>query len=280
MIVLKDIKYPDFEMNEWVSGTIYIYNEKIFFRKLDKPKIVKCLKGKFCVPSFIEPHSHIGVCRKGEQKTSKALIDKTPFNPFKNILNKFSFEDKAFSEVERAGISYIGIDPGSTSYISGNGIIIKLPEKKIFDKANILKIALGSVPFEFQSSNLGLKNESDAIEKLKKFILNNQKIFHDKIIKFHVYSEKDISDIIRLKNKLPFRIIILHGNELFKMNKEFLKRINGYILGPLMHTSLRKEGQIDVMKSIIHLYKEGIDFSITTDHPVTPLRYLRFNAIS
>lgn len=278
MIEIKNIFYPDFKVMSWKKGSIFVVDGRISFKNNSKKLKSIDLKDKYCIPSFVEPHCHIGICRKGEYDTKNALINDLPYDFDNHLYQKFSFKDKSFEDINDRGIKFISVDPGSTSYFSGNCLFLDLIKKKI-KKTDSLKIAIGSVPFEYQSKNLNLKNETDCFDKLKEFFSENKVLIKNKIIKVHVYKKSDILKMIEFKEKYHFKLIILHGNDLIKLPKTQLDKINGIILGPIIYTSLREEAKFDFTKTALHLYKNKINFSITTDHPVTPLQYLRLNAI-
>ena len=76
-------------------------------------------------PGFIDPHSHIGMCREGEpSEEGESNEISSQIQPLLNPLNSIYFDDRAFLDSLDFGVMYSCVVPGSGNLIGGKAVIV------------------------------------------------------------------------------------------------------------------------------------------------------------
>ncbi len=101
-------------------------------------------------PSFIDPHSHIGMVRAGEPShEEEANEHMDSISPLSNALHSIYMDDPSFQESIESGVLYSVVLPGSGNIISGKAVLIRNFSSNItnaFISDIGIKLALGYNP--------------------------------------------------------------------------------------------------------------------------------------
>jgi len=114
------------------------------------------LQGRFdaLTPAFIDPHSHIGMCRSGEPVAeSEGNENMNSILALSDALDSVQMDDAAFQDAIEMGVLYSCVVPGSGNIISGLSAVIRNYAKNSTDALvarSGIKAALGYNPMSTQ----------------------------------------------------------------------------------------------------------------------------------
>lgn len=285
------------------NGFITIKNDKIHeigpMSKFDFNSKKQIDLNSFTVyPGFIDAHTHLGLIPEGssfnyDEKNKFTDI----FSPDFKVLDNIDYSDIAFKDALSAGITTVAISPDSTKAISGQISAVKTIDCKnnILNKIVAVKMALGENPINFYKKNNFNYNKEDIknliideLSKAKKLLNKNInsskyailfKLLKREIpVHFHVHDKTDINYAIEIANKFNLNCILIHATEAHKTLNSLKKYKAKIIQGPFFTNRSKKELLNMDMKSSSLLEKNGILYSITTDHPELPIQFLNLSA--
>ncbi len=258
-----------FTKKGWKRDELFLKYAKSRFKKSG-------FENAYMLPPLVESHSHIGVCSlENENKQKQLNVPFSKANPNTVVSKKIDLKDSALNQAKSAGLSFIAVDSGSRTPYSGLGAILRLNKQSKFsieDSKACYKISLGSVPKK--ACHLSDSKIKEAIFLLAK----SNKLDKTVPLKVHAYSEDSLEFAASL-TKLGFEVIALHASGLSKASKSVLKSFKTIILGPLLHVSLSCEAKDNTVENALKIFRRRQDCCISTDHPVTPIQFLRLNAI-
>lgn len=297
------------------NGTILIKDGKIFDigRGID---VLNCdeiidARGRTVTPGIVEAHSHVGLHESGQGWEGNDTNESTdPLTPLCSVRDGINMRDQAFEGFRKAGITCVGVVPGSGNIIGGTGLALKC-KGEIVDEAIIkdpigMKVALGENP----KSNYGNKKKSPATRMANASVLREAlmraRLYLDKqvqdtdgsytlerdkiseallpVIKkeiplmIHCHRHDDIVTAIRICNEFDIKYVLEHTTDGYLI-KDFLKKQKTHCsVGPTLHYGSKVENRDRDFKTAIYLDREGIPFCFTTDHPVVDGRNLILTA--
>ena len=115
-------------INEKRNFYIGFENDEIKYVGSIKPKETGEIiaEGVTVTPTFIDPHSHIGMVRSSERdKEEEANEHMNSVCPLANALHSIYMDDPAFKESVENGVFYSTVLPGSGNIIAGNAALIR-----------------------------------------------------------------------------------------------------------------------------------------------------------
>ena len=262
--------------------------------------------GKWLLPGFIDAHTHLGMYEDGLRSEGDDLNEATdPCTPQLRALDAVNPMDRTLSEALAAGVTCAATGPGSANPISGQFAVIKTCGKRIDDMAVKkyagMKLALGENPkgcygARQQTPQTRMATASIIRENLKKAAeygkkeKKKEKDFDMKseallpLIKgevpahIHAHRADDIFTAIRLCREFGVDFVIVHCTEGHLIALDLAAENVKAIVGPIISDRSKPELKNLELKNAKVLDEAGVLFSITTDHPVTPLQYLPYCA--
>jgi imidazolonepropionase-like amidohydrolase len=261
-------------------------------------KIIECDQ-LHLLPGFIDVHTHLGLYDEGTgwagndaNETAEAMT------PHIRAIDGVYPLDPAFSDAIKSGITTAHVMPGSANVIGGTTSVIKTTgknvKKMIVQEIAGLKLALGENPKRIHSQGnndsitrmgiMGMLREAfykaihtDTPEDLRIAPLV-MALKREIPVRIHAHRADDIITALRLAEEFNLDLRIEHCTEGHLIASE-LSGINLKVsVGPTLTRRSKIELKNKTWKTYQELTNNGVEVSITTDHPYTPIQYLNICA--
>lgn len=263
-------------------------------------------------PGLIDGHTHIGLIEDSLTFEGDDINEASdPSTPQMRGIDAVNPMDRCFTEALSAGVTCVGVGPGSANPVGGQFSIIKTHGKRIdsmiVKSPSSMKFALGENPKNvYHGKNQApetrmatasiireaLKKAQKYAEDVKKFknandddeidepeydakndallpLLNGEIPAH-----FHAHRADDIFTAIRIAKEFGLKYKIIHCTEGHLVAEELAKEGVEAFIGPNLSDRSKPELVQMTFANAGILDRAGMLISITTDHPVTPLKYL------
>jgi imidazolonepropionase-like amidohydrolase len=302
-ILLKNATIYPITSEPHKNGDVLINNGKII--KVGKnlqtdstDKIMDCNQ-LYLLPGFIDVHTHLGLYDEGTgwagndaNETAEAMT------PHIRAIDGVYPLDPAFSDAIKSGITTAHVMPGSANVIGGTTSVIKTTgknvKKMIVQEIAGLKLALGENPKRIHSQGnndsitrmgiMGMLREAfykaihtDTPEDLRVAPLI-MALKREIPVRIHAHRADDIITALRLAEEFNLDLRIEHCTEGHLIASE-LSGINLKVsVGPTLTRRSKIELKNKTWKTYQELTNNGVEVSITTDHPYTPIQYLNICA--
>ena len=268
------------------------------------------MNGKYLYPGFIDAHTHLGMVENGltfEGDDINEAVD--PVTPNLRAIDAINPMDKCFAEALEAGVTAVITGPGSSNPIGGQMVAIKTygtrVDNMIIKDPVSVKFALGENP----KTTFSEKNQSpvtrmavaalirEQLSKAKKYLQDKDKFLNapeendepefdaknEALIPllrrevpahFHAHRSDDIFTAIRISKEFNLDYVIIHCTEGHIIADELKKENTKVFSGPFLADRSKPELVNLTPKTPGILAEKGVEASIVTDHPVTPIQYL------
>jgi imidazolonepropionase-like amidohydrolase len=261
-------------------------------------EIIDCA-GQYLLPGFIDVHTHLGLYDEGTgwagndaNETIEAMT------PHIRAMDSVYPLDPGFRDAIFHGITTVHIMPGSANVIGGTTSVIKTYgkniSKMIIKETAGLKIALGENPKRIHSHGnkesmtrmgiMGMLREAfykakhcDNVDDLR--VIPIVKALKREIpVRIHAHRADDIISAIRFAEEFNLDLRIEHCTEGHLIAEELKDKNIKVSVGP----TLTRRSKVELKNKSWETYKVlddiGVEVSITTDHPYTPIQYLNICA--
>lgn len=302
-ILLKNAKIYPITNEPIYNGDIIVEKGKISAIGKHLPvnantKIIDCGSG-FLMPGFIDVHTHLGLYDEGTGWAGNDANETIePLTPHIRALDGVYPFDHAFSDAVKYGITTVHVMPGSSNVIGGTTSVIKTSGSNI-DKMMVketagLKIAFGENPKRIHSNGnedsmtrmgiMGMLREAfydasrvgseDSLRMKPLIMALNREI----PVRIHAHRADDILSAVRLAKEFNLDLRIEHCTEGHLIAHELADLNLKVSVGPTLTRRSKVELVNKTWKTYQVLTAHGIEVSITTDHPYTPIQYLNLCA--
>ena len=261
-------------------------------------KIMDCTD-LYLFPGFIDVHTHLGLYDEGTgwagndaNETIEALT------PHIRAIDGVYPLDQAFNDAIKSGITTVHVMPGSANVIGGTTSVIKTTgkniKKMIVQEVAGLKIALGENPKRIHSHG-----NSDSITRMGIMGMLRE-AFYKAVHTDHPDDLRIAPLVMALKREIPVRIhahraddiiTALRFAEEFQLDLRIEHCTEGHLIanelaglqlkvsvGPTLTRRSKVELKNKTWKTYEVLTNQGLEVSIITDHPYTPIQYLNICA--
>jgi imidazolonepropionase-like amidohydrolase len=261
-------------------------------------RIIDC-HGAFLFPGFIDVHTHLGLYDEGTGWAGNDANETIePVTPHIRAIDGVYPLDPAFSDAVKYGVTTVHVMPGSANIIGGTTSILKTfgtnISKMIVRETAGLKIALGENPKRIHSHGsqesitrmgiMGMLREAfyqaqRAKEQNSLRIIPLLKALNREIpVRIHAHRADDILSAVRLAQEFHLDLRIEHCTEGHLIAQELAGLDIKVSVGPTLTRRSKVELKNKTWKTYRELAAHGIEVSITTDHPYTPIQYLNLCA--
>ena len=307
MFALKGAKVLTMAQETIINGTILIENGKIVSvgSELIIPEkyTVIDVSGKVISPGMIDAHTHMGVHSEGLAWSSEDYNEKyNPITPQMHVIDGFYQYDIGLAESCAGGVTTVMIAPGSANPIGGQCMVVKTKAKPTVEEMIIrkdagLKIAFGENPRRVYGNQqkapvtrmgtAALIRET--FQKCWEYLKKNRKgegtvdfameaiakvIRKEMPLRAHAHRVDDILTAIRIAEEFDVDIIIEHGTEGHLIADILAEKNIPVVAGPLFKTRGKMEINNRSWLAPGIFEKHGVKFSLISDHPVIPSRFL------
>lgn len=261
-----------------------------------KTEVIDC-RERCLLPGFIDVHTHLGLYDEGTGWAgSDANETIEPLTPHIRAIDGVQPLDIGFKDAVEAGITTVQVLPGSANVIGGITSVIKTAgcnvKKMLLREKSGLKMALGENPKRIHSSS-----NSDSVTRMGIMGMLRETFYKAKYaddpddfrlapvvaalkkempVRIHAHRADDIITAVRFAEEFDLDLRIEHCTEGHLIAEEL--RGLKVSVGPTLTRRSKIELKNKSWKTYQVLTAHGIEVSITTDHPYTPVQYLNISA--
>jgi imidazolonepropionase-like amidohydrolase len=261
-------------------------------------EVIDC-KNNFLLPGFIDVHTHLGLYDEGTGWAGNDANETIePMSPHVRAIDGVYPLDPAFSDALKYGITTAHVMPGSANVIGGTTSVIKTAGKNIknmiIQETAGLKIALGENPKRIHSMGnkdsitrmgiMGMLREAfyEAMNAENPESLRIRPIIkalnREIPVRIHAHRADDIMSAIRFAEEFNLDLRIEHCTEGHLIAEELAGLNLKVSVGPTLTRRSKVELKNKSWKTYQELTDHGVEVSVTTDHPYTPIQYLNLCA--
>lgn len=289
------------------NGTVLVDNNKIIDVGcgIDIPPNAEVIDaaGKLVLPGFIDAHCHVGIMEEVYRIEGDDGNETTnPVTPHLRAADAINPEDVAFSDALSAGVTTVGITPGSANVLGGEMAALKtkgtIVDQMVIKNPVGVKAALGENPKRVyggekktpatRMANAALLRQTlvETFNYLNKRNKERNLKFEALIpvikkelpLRVHAHRADDIVTAVRVAEEFNINIVIEHCTEGYKVAELLAEKKIPAVIGPIITNRAKVELQGVSLKNAAALYEAGVKFAVMTDHPVVPIHYLLLSA--
>ena len=250
-------------------------------------------RGKYVYPGLIDPHSHIGV---DEMEAGLDMGDTneygSPNSAHLRTIDAIFPRDPAFKDALSAGVTAVGVLPGSANPIGGFGVAIhtygRTVDEMVIDEPIGMKMAFGENVRRVAKGGKGgpttRMGNAAYIRKIFTDTLNymegegKEKNLEKEAIalllkrkipaRIHAHRDDDIMTAIRIAEEFKIKYVIEHASSSHYIMDLLAAKNATLVIGPTTSVRRKIETKDKGFMTAIEADKYGVLFSITCDHPV------------
>lgn len=278
-------------------------NQKGWKKVYDGSEEILDVNGAWVMPGIIEAHCHIGITEDKHGMVGDDCNEMTtPVTPQLRAIDAINPMDAAFYEAIMAGITSVMTGPGSSNVVGGQFAFIKTQGRCIDDMIVLapaaMKVSFGENP----KTNHGEKDRMPCTRMAIASLLRQQiidaiaykkqkedgtlssidlkmeawiPVLNKEIpLKAHVHRADDILTAIRIAKEFDLKMTLDHCTEGHLIADKILESGFPAIVGPDLTARTKIELQDMSFKTNRILKQIGVMIAITTDHPVSVIKYL------
>ena len=268
----------------------------------DITETIDC-SGKYIVPGFIDPHTHISLEQDGlghADSDGNELYGLV--TPQVKAYDAVKMRDNAFNDAIKGGVTTVMITPGSANPIGGQACIVKTKGKVVDDacikESCAMKFAFGENPpgvygnqKKFPSTRMGtaavirewLMKAQDYLKRKKNKEFKERDIKLEALIpliegnipvRAHAHQADDIITAYRIAQEFNLDIVFDHCTEGHLIAKELGKWKAKAVVGPTLIGRTKPEVSHKSFETPKILMDEGCMVALTTDYPINTIEAL------
>lgn len=303
-ILLKNVTIYPITSKPIQNGSVLIKDGKInqiFTHNVEgyQHATVYDCQGKFLFPGFIDAHTHLGLYDEGTGWAGNDANETIePMTPHIRAFDGVYPLDPGFKDALKYGVTTVNVMPGSANVIGGTTSVIKTHGSTIrsmmIKETSGLKLALGENPKRIHSNGnndsitrmgiMGMLREAffsakycDQPEELRVAPLVSA-LKREIPVRIHAHRADDILSAVRFAEEFNLDLRIEHCTEGHLISEELQGKNLKVSVGPTFTRRSKVELKNKSWITYQKLTEAGVEVSITTDHPYTPIQYLNMCA--
>ncbi len=257
-------------------------------------------RGKYVLPGLVDPGTRLGIREEGNGPIGWDDDEATnPVTPHLRASDATWPEDLGFSDALAAGVTTVGITPGTTNVFAGQTFAAKTHGRTVRamtlrDPAGML-IALtgtprGGAPWNQPTTPPRDRPQDVAIfqaelQRAREYTAKAEREPNPKTeavaallrrefpAVVHCVYNHDITNAIELAKAWGLDLVLAHAYEAHLVVDEIKRAGVPVITGPIM-INRRGDAKNLTLRLPAILAAAGVKLALTTDHPVVPIRYL------
>ena len=258
--------------------------------------------GKVVIPGIIDAHTHLGLRQDGvgADQSDEDEVD-NPIVPQIRAIDAINPEDIGFRDALKAGVTTVGVMPGSYNVICGQTAAVKVVgrtlEEMLVSAPVGMKISFGERPKGAYGSRkkspmtrMGIsamlrealirthnymKKQGERDLRMESMIPVIEKTIP---LRAHAHRADDIMTAIRIAKEFSLRLVIEHGTDGYKVAPELAAAGVPVVHGPWIKVRGNVEQSGRNPESPRILIENGVLTSFSTDHPVIAVQNMRLQA--
>jgi imidazolonepropionase-like amidohydrolase len=291
------------------SGIVYnshVWVEKGKIKKISSATVegvqdaavIDC-RGRPLLPGFIDVHTHLGLYDEGTGWAGNDANETIePMTPHIRAFDGVHPFDPGFQDALKYGVTTVNVMPGSANVIGGTTAVIKTFGKNIAQmlvrETSGLKLALGENPKRIHSNGNKESITRMGIMGMLREAFHNARyciqpeelrvaplvlaLKREIPVRVHAHRADDILSAVRLAQEFDLDLRIEHCTEGHLIAKELRDLSLKVCVGPTFTRRSKIELKNKSWLTYQELSNNGVEVSITTDHPYTPVQYLNMCA--
>ena len=268
--------------------------------------------GLWVLPGFLDAHTHVGINEESSGPAGNDVNETSrPLTAGVRALDAIDCEDIGFKDALSAGITSVGVKPGSGNPIGGQTVVVKTWGGSMIDDQVVsgdvsVKFALGENPKQVHGADgtmpmtrlgtaylirqafedarnyaeLRAQAEKDGspfrrdldLEALARVLAGE--LAWD----VHVHRHDDIATALRIAEEFDLRLVINHGTEAHRLAKALADRKIPVVVGPIITARSKSELAGHTIDTAATLDRAGVRIALCTDHPEVPVNLLVLQA--
>ncbi|PEZ08648.1 amidohydrolase [Bacillus sp. AFS018417] len=286
-----------------LQGDVLVENNKIAalerFIESSEDMTVIDARGLHLLPGFIDVHTHLGLYDEGTGWAGNDANETAEMlTPHIRSLDGIHPLDMAFQDAVQSGITTVHVMPGSQNIIGGTTCVIKTAgnsiDHMVIQEPAGLKIAFGENPKGMHSNGnkesitrmgiMGMLREAFYEAKYYgndadfRMIPILQALRREIPVRAHAHRADDILSALRFAKEFNLDLRIEHCTEGHLVTDKLANHDLKVSVGPTLTRRSKIELKNKSWQTYHALSNQGIEVSITTDHPYTPIQYLNICA--
>ncbi len=278
---------------------------------LDVPSDAQVIdaEGMQLFPGFVDAHTHLGLWEEGVGRAYWDGNEATdPITPHVRALDAINPRDPGLADARAAGVTTVGITPGSSNAICGQVCVIQtagqVVDQMLLRAPAGLKMALGENPKsvykprdKMPSTRMGTAALiRETLVKAQTYLSKQAAaradpdqeppdedlrleavalaLRRDVPARIHAHRADDILTALRLGEEFDLQITVEHCTEGHKVAAELAAAGVPALLGPTLISRAKMETRERSFATPGILHREGVTVALITDHPFVPIHYL------
>jgi imidazolonepropionase-like amidohydrolase len=267
--------------------------------------------GRFVLPGFVDPHTHLGVHAEGEGWHGADVNEKgEPRGARLRSWDGVDPRDQGFADALSAGVTTVAVLPGSANVVGGQTGALKTwgatVEQMLLRAPIGVKSALGENPRKNSggpSTRMGIAAAlRDAFAAAQRFSAQRARaaekgepldpptdrdrdaevlarvLTGELVWLQHAHRADDIATAVRLAEEFGYRLVLNHVTEGHRVLDLLVEKGLPAVVGPLLTSRSKPELRHRSLSVPGILAGAGLRIALTTDHPVVPIQFLALSA--
>jgi len=271
------------------------------------------VQGRYVTPGLIDPHTHIGVHEEGVGWEGNDTNEFTePITPHVRAIDGVKADDEGFREARESGVTTVGVLPGSANPIGGLGVALKtygrVVDEMVIREPIGMKMAFGENPRRVHGIEAKRTpyTRMGIVALIREWLVKAKNYIDKKVLfrsqpekmpevdlrlealslvvrgvipaRMHAHRDDDIATAMRIAEEYKIKAVLDHATEAWKIPDIIASKNIPCVVGPLLTSKYKVELKNRTTEAPAILEKHGVMVSLTTDHPVIPIKLLPLTA--